>query len=222
MRILVLPGGSSPYSRDRYRRSYSDIITGLKQASPNAEVEMLLYPGQSDDKGFGIGELTLGQATERVLEILRSGDQEDVRMFCVCFGSIVGVNVLHKAYSAIVRACFYGPLPYWKLSSREFLDEPTWIDSSRGVIATYNIIEGGTSFEDFISHEKDIPIRIAIGSKDDVVIPSTIEYYRSLSGHNKHTEYVIIPDAPHTVSEATGGWNEFLDQCLHWVGEPKF
>lgn len=219
MRILLLPGGSSPFSSEKYRRSYSDIVAGLKQMNPSANVELLRYPGQVDEMGLGIGELTIGCAAESVLETIQSGDQTDVRMICICFGCIVGANVIRKAQSTISRVCFYGPLPYWTLASKDFLDEPTWTNSARGVIATRSIADGGVPFEDYVCNETDMRVKVAVGSNDDVVIPATLEYYRALLRRNRFAEFSLIPDAPHTVSEAMCGWNGFSEQCLKWIAE---
>jgi hypothetical protein len=221
MRVLVLPGGTSPYSGEKYRTSYEDIVRALALAAPGARVELVLYPGQVDERGAGLGELTIGRAAERVLEVLHGGGADDVRVLGVCFGSIVGANVLLRAGVSLSRACFYGPLPYWKFASAEFLEGPTWTDASRGVIATGTIVRGGAPFEEAISSPPAVPLKVAVGSKDRIVAPATLDYYRALAPRRASVAFALIPGAPHIVSAASRGWDAFSRECLDWVVAPE-
>jgi hypothetical protein len=217
MRILVLPGGSSSCSSEKYRKSYCDIVSGLRNANPSADVDLLTYPGQVKDDGSGMGELTIGNAADRVLKPLVTGDQSDVRLMCICFGCIVGANVLRKAEAVIARVCFYAPLPYWKLGAYEFLSESSWTNGTRGEIATQFIITGGTPFEDFFNGQSAAQAKVAIGGEDTVVIPATLDYFRTLLAKRAGCEFALVANAPHTVSEKMAGWTHFSRECLDWV-----
>lgn len=220
MRVLVLPGGSSPYSSNKYRRSYTGIAEALSSSRPGVDVDLVLYPGQVDEHGDGFGDLTIGSAADHVLEVIGDVGTADTRMLCICFGAVVGANVLRRAPGAASKVCFYGPLPYWKLAATDYLSDPSWTDGARGVRATAAITSGGSPIEDLVGLALAPHVKIAIGLADAVVLPETLDYFKSLVGHRAAREYARVLGAPHTVSEVDDGWPEFVSQCIDWVTAP--
>ena len=221
MKVVILPGGTSPYSNSKkHVQSYQDICGAVRRLEPSAEVLLFTYPGQRNSSGFREGELTFQSSYAALMGELESSESSDVRLLCFCWGCQIGAAACAQL-TFVRKALFWAPLPLWMLQETCVLTDDLWRgkEDQRGVKVTPAILERIRPFEMSIQRIKNTRCCLAAGDQDEYVNQGTSDYFSSLS-KDGFRQPLRIPGCGHTVNRADPGWVTFEKEALSWALAP--
>jgi hypothetical protein len=222
MRILILPGGTSPFGQNKKHCDfYHDISIFLKQSQPEADVSVMSFPGQKSAEGFREGELRFNSSVQALRKAVNQSDDKDTRLVCCCWGCQIGAAVCSTGAMPISKALFWAPLPFWKLYEVCVLKDDLWAgkEELKGVKVTKEVLDDITPFEISIQRINGTRCCVAAGTQDEYVAPEVLPYFRSLVSKNQNYEFRVVEDCPHIVLKTDAAWRSFKSQVLQWILE---
>jgi len=214
MKVLMLPGATSPYSNDiRHVSFYKDCIEALKETCVN----IVTYAGQIGKKGTREGELLFENSLREASTYFEQADSEDIRLLCFCYGCLVGAQLVPRYAHLIRRAVFWAPLAFSALWEHSVLSSALWNNQEeyKGVKVAPRISKRLIPFGISIRKLGENCL-VSMGENDKYMVPETIEYYRSLA-HPARPCFKLLPGLSHTITASDKGWELFVSEVLAWL-----
>ncbi len=194
MNLYIFPGASSPFLHDsKYAIAYTacrDLLNSM-----GYEARVLSYPGQLDESGRISGELRFDTSLEHCRNVIDA----NATPFCFlsfCYGGLIAAQLASVYRARIERGLFWAALPMWRLWRDCVLDLDRWEGSERkrGVRLTSSVVSHTIPFEVSIQSLATAPLQLAMGSSDEWIPASTLQYYASLSSFPAK----LLPAVGHT------------------------
>lgn len=222
MKVLILPGGTSPYGKSKkHCDSYTDILRAIRSVNAQAEVSVVTYPGQRNVEGIQIGELTYLSSLQAVQKEVAKGQGKDIRLVCVCWGCQIGAAICALGDKTVKKTLFWAPVPFWKLYETCVLSDKLWAgqEEVRGVKVTPRTMDGITPFEFSLQKITDTSCCVAAGTYDEYVTSSALCYFESLIPQKDNFRFHNITGCSHMVNKTDPGWVTFESLILRWLLE---
>jgi len=219
MKVLILPGMTSPYSQNaKHRTAYGWLLSKLK--THFTDVSMHTYPGQVDLNGEINGDLQVETSVQSA-EIAVSRLDQPVHLVCCSYGTTVGAVLTVNQPDLIKSAFFWGALPFWSAWEEVMLAKgrKTYGDAieTRGVRVTTRAFDGIIPFESCIQRIRGIPCCIAYGGNDQFMDSRSMDYYAALTNNQHNVGFKNVPDCEHTVEPTQKGAAAFLNSIIEFV-----
>jgi pimeloyl-ACP methyl ester carboxylesterase len=219
MKVMILPGMTSPYSQNaKHRSAYGWLLSELKTRL--GDVTLHTYPGQVDVNGIIQDDLRSETSLKSAMTAISKSD-ELVHLVCCSYGTTVGAALAVNKPELIKSAFFWGALPFWTAWEEVVLanGQKTYGDAveTRGVKVTTGVFDGMVPFESCVQRIPKIPCRIAVGSKDEFIDTRSLDYYSALTRNQVNVKCVVIADCAHTVEPTQKGAADYLGSIVSFI-----
>ena len=219
MKLLIIPGLSSPYC-EQQQRVYFPLLTEAKKRLPEIETKLVLLPGQNDERGIAEGEFFIPDACERIRSVLDSG--ENYCLLARSSGCTVVAELLATWKEAPVnKVVFWGPPPFWLYHDMFASGEGPFYEKARktGVQITKMILTNCTPWESNITKFSQ-RLLLATGAKDIFCPPAYIDYIvKTQAARIPSIEHAEVQDCPHGPTSDMPCWADYCQCVLGWLSE---
>lgn len=217
MKLLIIPGLSSPYC-EKQKRVYFPLLEEAKKRLPEIETKLVLLPGQNDERGIAEGEFLIPDACERIRSVLDSG--ESYYLLARSSGCTVVAELLATWKDAPVKkVVFWGPPPFWLYHDMFASGEGPFFDKARetGVRITKKILVNCTPWESNIAKFSQ-RLLLATGEEDNFCPPSYIDYFvKAQAARTPAVEHDKVgKNCPHGPKPDMPCWSDYCQCVLGW------
>ena len=217
--LVIIPGLSSPFE-EKYRSVYELLTEEATEVRGFRSSEVLLLPGQMDNREQREGQLSLPGAISRLqncIENLESKGQA-YRLLGLSFGSVVCLATLaeRKSLRCLEKAVVWGPSPFWS-SWKAFA-----CGEGREKLAKSTTLEDGEFFRtlapiEYLLDKVTYPTLIAAGREDPYCPPYFLNYLwnTAQAAGRRNIEFALVSRCAHNVNRNEPNWQEYLSVVLN-------